>query len=192
MAAASNQLGGRKIESIVFCGEPQAGRDLARAIQAELPLRVELFDPLGGVKLGRALVESPPEHAGRFAPLVGMLLAELKPSKHAVDFLHPRRRAEAPDPRKKWMIAAGVAAVLFLGWLIYSRIERYQLASAVDALAERARSQDKRLDRAKPVQASAAEIGKWADEVTETWSGSTASTPWTRACRRRRTRSSAN
>ena len=110
--------------------------DLARAIEAELEIHVELFDPFGGVKLGRALVESPPQHPGRFAPLVGMLLAELKPSKHAVDFLHPRRRAAAADPRKKWMIAGAVAAVLLLGWIIYSRIDHYLLASSVDRLDE--------------------------------------------------------
>ena len=83
------------------------------------------------MKLGRALVESPPEHPGRFAPLVGMLLAELKPAKHAVDFLHPRRRAAAADPRKKWMIAGAVAAMLLLGWLIYARIDHYLLANSV-------------------------------------------------------------
>ena len=136
MAAASNQLGGRKIESIVLCGEQQPDLDLARAIETELQIHVDLFDPFSGVKLGRALVESPPQHPGRFAPLVGMLLAELKPSKHAVDFLHPRRRAAAADPRKKWMIAGGVAAALLLGWLIYSRIDHYLLASSVAELSQ--------------------------------------------------------
>ncbi len=134
MAAASNQLGGRKIESIVLCGDQQSDLDLARSIEAELQIHVERFDPFSGVKLGRALVASPPKHPGRFAPLVGMLLAELKPSNHAVDFLHPRRRAAAADPRKKWIIAAACAATLLLGWLIYSRIEHYLLASSVDAV----------------------------------------------------------
>ena len=60
LAAASNQLGGRKIESIVLCGQQQADLDLARAIETELGICVEHFDPLGGVKLGGALVESPP------------------------------------------------------------------------------------------------------------------------------------
>ena len=36
MAAASNQLGGRKIESIVLCGEQQPDLDLAHAIETEL------------------------------------------------------------------------------------------------------------------------------------------------------------
>jgi hypothetical protein len=164
MAAASNQLGGRKIESIVLCGEQQPDLDLGRAIETELAIRVELFDPFGGVKLGRALIELPPEHPGRFAPLVGMLLAELKPLKHAVDFLHPRRRAAVADPRKKWMIAGGIAAALLLAWLIYSRIDHYLLAESVDALARESAGMDDSIARAKKVRTSAAEIARWADE----------------------------
>jgi hypothetical protein len=164
MAAASNQLGGRRIESIVLCGRQQADLDLARAIEADLGIGVELFDPLEGVKLGRAVVESPPEHPGRFAPLVGMLLAELRPSKHAVDFLHPRRRAAAPNPRKKWRMAAALAATLLLAWLIYSRIDYYRLADSVAELSQKSKGLDKEIDLAKKVRASTAEIAKWADE----------------------------
>jgi hypothetical protein len=162
IAAASNQLGGRKIESIVLCGQ-QPYQDLARAIEAELEIRVELFDPFGGVKLGRALVESPPEHPGRFAPLVGMLLAELKPSSHAVDFLHPRRRAEAADPRKKWMIAGAVAAVLLLGWIVYSRIDHYLLASSVDQLTQQLKGMDDSMAHANKVLANTGGIANWVD-----------------------------
>jgi Tfp pilus assembly PilM family ATPase len=164
MAAASNQLGGRRIESIVLCGDPRSYGDLASTIQAELGLHVELFDPFGGVKLGQALAESPPQHPGRFAPLVGMLLAELKPSKHAVDFLHPRRRAEAPDARKRWMIAGAVAAVLLLGLIIYARVNHYLLVNAVTRLVQESKGMDEAITRAKKVRSSTSEIAKWADE----------------------------
>jgi hypothetical protein len=168
MAAASNQLGGRKIESIVLCGQPQTDVELTRAIEGELGIHVEPFDPFSGMKLGRALVESPPKHAGRFAPLVGMLLAELKPSKHAVDFLHPRQRAAAADPRKKWMIVGAVAATLLVGWIIYSRIDHYLLAESVAALTQESKNQDDAIAHAKKVRLSTAEIAKWADEE-EIW-----------------------
>ncbi len=91
LAAASNQLGGRRIEAIVLCGQQQADGDLAQAIQKEMGIHVGHFDPLAGLKLGQALAESPPTRPSRFAPLTGMLLAELRPTQHAVDFLHPRR-----------------------------------------------------------------------------------------------------
>jgi len=163
MAAASNQLGGRKIEAIVLCGQ-QLHQNLARAIEAELKIHVELFDPLGGVKLGPDLVTSPPEHPGRYAPLVGMLLAELKPSRHAIDFLHPRRRAEAADPRKKWMIAGAAVAVLLLGWIIYSRVAHYQLAGEVDDLVQQSKAMDDSIARAKKVRDNTASVAKWAKE----------------------------
>ena len=164
MAAASNQLGGRRIESIVLCGDQQVHIDLAGAIAAELGIRVEPFNPLDGIKLGSALIGSPPEHPGRFAPLVGMLLAELKPSRHAVDFLHPRRRPAPPDPRRKWMIAGAAAAVLLLGWIIYGRVEHYLLASSVDQLTQDSADLDASILQAKKVRANSADIAKWADE----------------------------
>ena len=148
----------------MLCGDQQSDLDLARAIEAELQIHVERFDPFSGVKLGSALVASPLKHPGRFAPLVGMLLAELKPSNHAVDFLHPRRRAAAADPRKKWIIAAACAATLLLGGLIYSRIEHYLLAESVAAKTEERNRLDKDVESTKTIRSDAAEIGKWANE----------------------------
>jgi Tfp pilus assembly PilM family ATPase len=164
MAAASNQLGGRKIESIVLCGKQQAHIDLAGAIEKELQIHVELFDPFSGVNLGRALIDKPPEYPGRFAPLVGMLLAELKPSKHAVDFLHPRRRAAPPNPRKKWIIAGAVAGSLLAVWLIYSRIEHFLLESAVTTLEREKADLDKEIEHANKAIANTGDIAKWATE----------------------------
>ncbi len=166
MAAASNQLGGRRIESIVLCGEPRP--DLAGAIEAELNIHVMLFDPFSGLTLKWGLVEAPPPHPGRYAPLLGMLLAELKPSKHAVDFLHPRRRPERTDPRRKWIIAGSAAAVLLLGYVTYRSVHHYLLVSAVEALHEKSLGLDKQVEQAKKVSAAAAEISKWTDDDV-TW-----------------------
>ena len=135
MAAVQNQLGGRKVESIVLCGRTAVHAELARAIETELGMPAELFDPFAGLELAPALQDSPPEHPGRFAPLLGMLLAELSQTGHAIDFLHPRRRAESPSRRRKvdpgrrgrrrrccWPICT------------YARIEHYLLAGEVERL----------------------------------------------------------
>ena len=164
MAAASNQLGGRRIESIVLCGQ-QPHQDLARAHRSRTGDPRRAFRSLqrreARPRLGRCRRRNT---RAAIAPLVGMLLAELKPSSHAVDFLHPRRRAEAADPRKKWMIAGAVAAVLLLGWIIYSRVDHYLLASAVDELAQNSRDMDESIADAKKVRDNTAGIAKWADE----------------------------
>ena len=93
-----------------------------------------------------------------------MLLAELKPSKHAVDFLHPRRRAAPPNPRKKWIIAGAVAGSLLAVWLIYSRIEHFLLVDAVTTLEREKADLDKEIEHANKAIANTGDIAKWATE----------------------------
>jgi len=163
MAAVQNQLGGRKVQSIVLCGRDSVHADLAKRIEAELGMQVELFDPFGAVELGPALVDSLPDNPGRFAPLLGMLLAELKQTGHAIDFLHPRRRAEAPSRRKKWILAGAAAAVLGLAYLVYARIDYLWLASEVRGLQAECASFDSQINALKKVRDNVKEIRKWTD-----------------------------
>ena len=162
MAAAQNQLG-QKVQAIVLLGQDRTHADLARSIQAELGMPVELFDPLAGLELSAGLKDSLPEQPGRFAPLVGMLLAELRPAGHAIDFLHPRRRAASPSRRKKWIMAGATAAVLLLAYLVYARIDHYLLAEEVARLQAESRTLDESMARGKKVRTTVAEIAKWAD-----------------------------
>jgi hypothetical protein len=92
------------------------------------------------------------------------VLAELKPSKHAVDFLHPRRRAPPPNPRKKWIIAAASAAALLLAYLIYARIEHALLVNSVADLEKEFTEAEQSKKSAKETLASTADIAKWDDE----------------------------
>ena len=129
MAAVQSQLAGRKVEAIVLCGQDEIHADLARSVEAELAMPVKLFDPFGGFERGPALRGLPLEHPGRFAPLLGMCQAELRQEGHAVDFLHPRRRAEAPSKRRRsgsW--PARPSAALLLLYVVYVRVQHYLLA----------------------------------------------------------------
>jgi Tfp pilus assembly PilM family ATPase len=122
MAAVQNQLGGRKVDSIVFCGKGEQQAELARRIEKELSVPTELFDPFQGLKLGEELRSASPEHPGRFAPLLGLLTAELEHTGHAVDFLHPRRRQEKPRKWKRYVLPAIAAAVFLIGYFGYQQI----------------------------------------------------------------------
>ncbi len=124
---------------------------------------MDLFDPFGAVELGRALKDSPPAHPGRFAPLLGMLLAEFRQTGHAIDFLHPRRRAEPPSRRKQWILAGAAVAVLALGYFTWTKIEHYQLASEVQDLQDRAKSLDDDIAQRKKMREQVKEIRQWTD-----------------------------
>lgn len=163
MAAVQNQLGSGRIQSIVLCGQDAMHADLARRIKAELGMNAELFDPFAGIELGPELRGSLPEHAGRYAPLLGMLLAELRQTGHAIDFLHPRRRVEKTSPRKKRILAATVALMLPLAYLIYARVANTLMAQQVASLEAQAKTLDDAMVRGKKVRATVAEIAKWAD-----------------------------
>jgi Tfp pilus assembly PilM family ATPase len=164
MAAAANQLGGRKIESILICGTEVRHAELSTQLQTELGIAVERFDPFTGITLGGSLTTDPPQHSGRYAPLLGMLLTELKPAQHAIDFLHPRRRPDPPDPRRKWILAASVGGALLLSYLIYQRAEHSWLAGEVDAMQKESDSLVKEVEAAKKLHANVAEVATWADE----------------------------
>jgi Tfp pilus assembly PilM family ATPase len=134
MAAVQNQLGGRKVDSIVLCGQGAQQAEMAQRIEKDLAVPTELFDPFQGLKLGQELRSAPPEHPGRFAPLIGLLLAELEHTPHAVDFLHPRRRLEKPKKWKRFVIPAVAAALMLLGYIVFQRIERSNLEYAINDL----------------------------------------------------------
>ena len=129
---------------------------------------VKLFDPFGGFERGPALRGLPLEHPGRFAPLLGMCQAELRQEGHAVDFLHPRRRAEAPNRRRKWVIAASALAALVLLYLVVARVQHYVLACEVEALENEAKTLDTKanLPNTKQTREAAAAIAKWTADDT--------------------------
>jgi len=163
LAAVQNQLGGRKVESIVLCGRDGVHSELSARIQAELGLKTELFDPFGAVRVGPALSGALPEHAGRYAPLLGMLTAELQQGRHAIDYLHPRRKAEPPSRRRQWILAASILGVLALAWFVWGKIEHAMLAREVNAIAAENRRLDAKLDGKKKVLDNFKPVKDWVD-----------------------------
>ncbi len=163
MAAAQNQLAGQKVEAVVLCGKEPLHLALTENIESEWRMPVESIDPFADLELGTAIERSSPSHRGRFAPLLGMILAEASQKGHAIDFLHPRRRAESPDRRRQWILAGAAAAALLLAYLVYARVDHYLLSSEVKRLEARSRSLDAQAAAAKTLRTNAAEIAKWTD-----------------------------
>jgi len=162
MAAAQNQLGGRRVESILLCGAGEDHAACAREIQESLQTPTELFDPFGAVTVGPRLRRALPEHPGRFAPLLGMLAAEAEGREPTIDFLHPRRPPE-PVKRRRWYVAAAVAAaVVVFGFLVYRQLERNDLAAEIDVLESELDKWGDLEKRAMSVENDAAAVERWA------------------------------
>jgi Tfp pilus assembly PilM family ATPase len=163
IAAVRNQWGERKVASVVLCGEGAEQAELAHSLETELGLRAELFNPFSAVTWGPSAPGDRPAHPGRFAPLLGALVTELRQQHHVIDFLHPRRRPPPPSRRKQWILAGSLAAAALVAYFVYGRLDQYLLANEVDRLQQQARTLDAAAERAKKLHARVAEISKWTD-----------------------------
>ncbi|MEX2120968.1 MAG: hypothetical protein WD847_15360 [Pirellulales bacterium] len=161
IAAAQNQLGGQKVEAIDLCGSGQDHAALAERMSRELGLPARLFDPFAGLDLSKSLRRSLPQHTGRFAPLLGMLLDEAQQIPPAIDFLNPRRRPPPPSRRNRYALAGVSAALLALvaagwAWLELSAMDR-----DIKALRAQSKDMDPLVDEATRLEQATAEIEKW-------------------------------
>jgi len=174
LAAVSNQLGGQKVEAIYLCGSQAAHQVLCERIGKELGLPAQLFDPLSGLELGRELRKTPIDNTGRFTPLIGMLLDEAAGGRHALDFLHPRRRPQPPNHRKKLAWAGAIAATVVLAvtgwvWLSFHGLDR-EIAQLEQQLATNegeAKKMSEFVRQAAEVERWTQHDIAWLDELAE-------------------------
>ncbi len=94
----------------VVVGSLQLGERLARELEEE-EIELEFANPfrVAGVELK----SSEPENPGRFASLLGALLAERPQCRPAIDLLHPR---EKPKPPKYWAIVVAFLVLVGAGF----------------------------------------------------------------------------
>ena len=128
LAAARNQLvteigDSAKIHSLVLFGKDAIDVQLAESVKTESGLPVTLLDPFAGLTTSPALSASMPAHVERYAPLLGMLQAELRNTRHAIDFINPRRRPPPVSRRNLWISLGAAAAALVIIYIIWGRVE---------------------------------------------------------------------
>jgi Tfp pilus assembly PilM family ATPase len=160
-AAAHNQLGGRRVEEVVLFGVAAKDEPLRAGLQASIGLPVQVCDPFEQLSVSPALRSRLPDPRG-FAPLLGALLDEADERPHAIDFLHPRKRAEPPSRRR---LVIGVAAALAAVMLILAATIVWQLAgleSDIRTLQQRSAELDPAVETAKKQVADVDAIDAWA------------------------------
>ncbi|MDA1051622.1 MAG: hypothetical protein O3C40_14230 [Planctomycetota bacterium] len=172
IASAQNQLRGRRVEKVILCGDETDQQALKHEIESGLALAVELFDPFEGIQVDSALQANRPAHAGRFAPLLGMLMDEAAGATHPIDFLHPRKRPAAPNQTKRHALIGGAVAatLLLMAAGIYfqlssldAEIEAVKEASA--AMKDEAEEANTSIAHARSVEHFLASDITWLDEL---------------------------
>ncbi|MCA9249169.1 MAG: hypothetical protein KDA42_18735, partial [Planctomycetales bacterium] len=159
--AARNQLQGRQVERVVLCGAGDDHTAIELRIAEQLGLPVERFDPFSVCTLARPLRRALPPHPGRFAPLLGLLLSEASGTRHAIDFLNPRRRPAPPDQRRLYGLAVGAAVSIaaVAGYLVWSNSA--DIDDRLKALQTKSARLEKQLNSARESQQDLAGLQQW-------------------------------
>lgn len=161
IAAVHARFQGRQIEQVFLCGEATAQATIAREIGRELELPTEVFNPLSCCTVSADLRRHMPEHPGRFAPLIGMMLDDAADSSNTIDFLNPRKKPEAKSRRRELTIAGAAAATLLLlgvGWFGY---QLYSLDSEITEKQTKSSGLDSQVKVAKESTRKASAIDDW-------------------------------
>ena len=157
VVASQNELGEEKVESVYIFGGSGEHEDLADRIHDELSLPVNVVDPFEKVEVhGRA-----PEHPGRFAALLGMLTDEALGTRHAIDFLNPRRK---PKPLNRKRIATFAAGLIATALAVVGSLVWLEVSTLDDKIAQRAkqlREMDVLLKQAEEQRVIAASLNAW-------------------------------
>jgi Tfp pilus assembly PilM family ATPase len=172
IAAAHNQLRDQRVEKVVICGTGSGQETIQGLVQRELGQDVDLFDPFADLRLESDLAASRPEYPGRFAPLLGMLLDEVHNSAHQIDFLHPRKKAAAPNKNRRNILIGATAAVLLLAIVFMVWSQSAAIDRDIETLTEQLNSQKETVQAAEVKRAHAAAVEQflksdipWLDEV---------------------------
>lgn len=161
MIAAQNQLGGRRVEEVIIFGDGAHHSVLKQLLEKELSLGVRLVDPLERVEWSDTRAERP-ELPGTFAPLMGLLADEAAGRTPALDFLHPRRRPEPPNQRRRLALAGAAVAALLLAGFGWVQWQLWALDAEITQLTIQRNSQDKLAKHSVQPVRSAAKLDEFA------------------------------
>ena len=112
------------LERVVLWGRAAVhSQDVDMLVQAT-DSKVEVLDPFSLVDVDRNTQGNMPEHIGRLAPLVGLLVADEVGADRLLDFLNPRKRVEVVEsPYRKYLLAAvPVAVAALVAFFIYRQL----------------------------------------------------------------------
>ncbi len=115
-------------------GAPETLGSVLSRLLAEEEITLDLVNPfrISGIKLKC----SEPEHVGRYASLIGMLLAERPQARPSIDLLHPHEKPKPPNFTLLFLayfLVVGILAGVAWGW---NKKDLARLNEELDALTK--------------------------------------------------------
>lgn len=161
IASVQNKLHGRRVEKIWLCGDGPSQQTLSEMVKSELDLPTELFDPFAQFEQAGGVRDRLPAHHSRFAPVLGLLADAAAGSRHALDFLDPRRRPVPKTRRREIALATACVSTLILMFIGWTWWRLRTLDNEITALSQERSKLDSEVKKNKPAEKDAVELNTW-------------------------------
>jgi len=144
----------QNLSRVVLWGRESVHREQIDQIAASTKVDVEVLNPFDLVNTEKAAQSKLPEHIGRLAPLVGILVCDDDHASQLIDFLNPRKREEVKPNHRRTALLVGVPIAVLAGILFWA----YQNLRSLDSQIEQLTSII--ADTKEPVTEALEEIAK--------------------------------
>lgn len=173
LMAAAGQRNGLKVDQVLVWAQQSVADSLSDRAATQLQLPIQVIDPFTKVKVDDDAKKSLQEIGkSKFAPLLGVLVAEAAGHKHDIDFMNPKRRPPKEKPIARYALMAAAAASLLFGgaYLYYS--SHWALDAQIADLSQQSKDLDELVQvaqqntrRWKSVESFVDKEVNWLDEL---------------------------
>lgn len=173
LMAAAGQRNGLKVDQVLVWAQQSVADSLSDRAASQLQLPIQVIDPFTKVKLDDEAKKSLQEIGkNKFAPLLGVLVAEAAGHKHDLDFLNPKRRPPKEKPIARYVLMAAAAASVVLGGLYLYYSSHWALDAEIAQLSQQSKDLDELVTvaqqntrRWKSVESFVDKEVNWLDEL---------------------------
>jgi Tfp pilus assembly PilM family ATPase len=163
--SSENVLGNRPLDEIILLGDTPIDAPLAAGIRDRMQVEVRVEKPFDLVE--QDFSQTPAGDSAQYSALLGSLLQQAAGTRHAIDYLNPRRPIVKTDLRKKLLIYGGLAASILclataIGWWVLRTqgMEIAALEQQVEQLVEKNLGDDKQ-PGVEQIMGEVRAIDKW-------------------------------
>ena len=114
-------------DQLVLWGDETVHCDDLDSLRNTFDFPVVVINPFAWISSDPKSLSELPIHSGRFAPLIGLLVADQAHPEWLIDFLNPRKRYEAPPNHRKKALFAGIPLLVaaVLGYLVLGQFRSF-------------------------------------------------------------------
>ncbi|TWT83934.1 Competence protein A [Planctomycetes bacterium CA13] len=152
-----------KPNQVVLWGRESVHRSEIEQIAEATGSKIDVVNPFDLVEVKTQVREKLPEHVGRLAPLVGLLVCDEVCPERLIDFLNPRERLEESPDHRRTVAMVGVPVLVAILLLFFGYRHLSGLDQQIESLSSGNTGMKESVDQALASRATTQKIDEFLD-----------------------------